>query len=122
MALYMSCLANMYLQQGRYDEAEPLFRQVLENRRIKRGEGHLATLETVYLLGTLYKNRGRNDKAESFLLRALWGRRLTLGDEHPDTLEAWNSLIELYEAWNKPDEAEKWRSNLPQRDDAAGGT
>ena len=114
MALLISCLAHMYLQQGRYDEAEPLFLQVLENRRIKRGETHLATLETVYFLGTLYKNQSRFDKAESFLLRAIWGRRFMLGDEHPDTLEAWNSLIDLYEAWGKPDEAAKWRANLPR--------
>jgi len=100
----------MYLQQGRYDEAESLFLQILENRRIKRGEGHLATLETAYLLGTLYKNQGRYDKAEYFLLEAAWGRHFALGDEHPDTLEALNNLIDLYESWNKPKEVEKWRA------------
>jgi len=114
----VSALAHMYLQQGRHDEAEPLFLQVLENRRINRGEGHLATLETEYFLGTLYTNQGHHDQAESFLLRAVWGRRFELGDEHADTLEAWNSLVDLYEAWNKPEEAAKWRAELPQRDDA----
>ncbi len=116
IALFISCFAHTYLQQGRYDEAEPLLLDILQNRRLKRGETHLATLETVYLLGTLYKSQSRYDKAESFLLRATWGRRLTLGDEHPDTLETWNSLVELYEAWGKPDKAEEWRAKLPQTD------
>jgi tetratricopeptide (TPR) repeat protein/tRNA A-37 threonylcarbamoyl transferase component Bud32 len=110
----VSLLAHMYLQQERYDEAESLFLQILENRRIKRGEGHLATLETEYLLGTLYKNQGRYDKAEYFLLEAAWGRHFALGDEHPDTVEALNNLIDLYESWNKPEKAEKWRAKLPQ--------
>ena len=112
----VSSLAHMYLQQERYDEAEPLFLQIWENRRISRGEGHLATLETVYFLGTLYKNQGRHDQAESFLERAVWGRRFALGDEHPDTLEAWNSLIDLYKTWNKPEEAAKWRTKLPSKE------
>jgi tetratricopeptide (TPR) repeat protein len=110
----VSLLAHMYLQQERYDEAESLFLQILENRRIKRGEGHLATLQTMYLLGTLYKNQGRYDKAEYFLLEAAWGRHFALGDEHPDTVEALNNLIDLYESWNKPEKAEKWRAKLPQ--------
>jgi len=108
----VSRIAYIYLQQERYDEAEPLFLQVLENRRINRGEGHLATLETEFLLGTLYKNWGRHDKAEYFLLEAAWGRHFALGDEHPDTLEALNTLIELYEAWNKPEQANQWRAKL----------
>ncbi len=115
MALYISCLAHMYLKLGRYDEAEHLLLQVLENRRIKRGETHLATLETVYFLGMLYKNQSHYDKAESFLLRAAWGRRLLLGDEHTDTLESINSLIELYKDWGKPDKAEEWRAKLSTR-------
>jgi len=106
----------MYLQQGRYDEAEPLLLDVLQNRRIKRGETHLATLETVYFLGILYKNQSCYDKAESFLLRAAWGRRLMLSDEHPDTLKTLNSLIDLYEAWNKPEQAGDWRTKLPQKE------
>jgi len=29
-----------------------------------------------------------------------------------------NNLIALYEAWNKPEKAEKWRTKLPQTENA----
>ena len=87
---------------------------VLENRRVKRGETDRSTLEAAETIAKFFKDQQRYDKAEPLMLRAVWGRRITLGDAHPDTLESWQNLIDLYEAWNKPDEAERWRSRRPQ--------
>ncbi len=114
MTLYMQELATIYAKQGRFDEAEPIFLKVLENRRIKRGNAHRDTLRTFHTIANFYKDQQRYEKAEPFMIRAVWGRRITLGDEHPDTLESWHSLIALYETWGKPEKAAQWRENLPQ--------
>ena len=101
-------------KQKLYDEAERLFHEALEGRKLKLGEDHPHTLETKNDLAVLYKEQSQYDEAEKLFLEAVEGRRLKLGDTHPHTLESWNNLIDLYEAWGKSEKAEEWRANLLQ--------
>ena len=105
-------LAVLYTKHKKYDDAERLFDEVLEARKLKLGEDHPDTLESKNDLAMLYKEQGDYDKAELLLLEAIKGRRLKLGDNHPHTIESLNNLITLYEAWNKPEIAKEWRSKL----------
>ena len=107
-------LAVLRTKQKKYEEAERLFHEALEARKLKLGDDHPATLETKNDLALLYKEQERYEESEKYLLEAVEGRRLKLGDNHPHTIESIKSLIALYESWNKPEKAEQWRAKLPE--------
>jgi serine/threonine protein kinase len=107
-------LAVLRSKQKQYEDAERLFQEVLEARKIKLGDVHPSTLKSKNDLAVLYKEQTRYEEAEPLLLEAVEGQRLKLGDNHQHTLESWHNLIELYEAWNKPEKAEEWRAKLLQ--------
>jgi len=107
-------LGVLRTKQKRYGEAEDLFHEALEGRKLKLGENHPETLETKNDLAVLYKEQGAYDKAEPLLLEALKGRRLKLGETHPHTKESLNNLIDLYEAWGEPEQAKKWKAILAE--------
>jgi tetratricopeptide (TPR) repeat protein len=110
-------LAVLYTKQKKYEDAERLFHDVLERRKLKLGDDHPDTLESKNDLALLYKERGRYEESEKYLLGAVKGRRPKLGDTHPHTQESIKTLITLYEAWNKPEKAEEWRAKLGQIED-----
>jgi serine/threonine protein kinase len=107
-------LAVLRTKQKKYEEAERLFHEALEARKLKLGDDHPHTLETKNDLAVLYKEQAKYQEAEKLLLEAVEGRRLKLGDKHPHTVESLKNLIELYEVWNKPEMAEQWRAKLPR--------
>jgi len=111
---YMNELAVLRTKQKQYNEAERLFHEALETRKLKLGPDHPHTLESKNDLAVLYKEKGDHEKAEPLLLDAIEGRRRKLGDTHPHTLESMNNLITLYEVWNKPEKANQWRAKLPK--------
>ena len=56
-------LAVLYKQQERYEEAEELLRKVIEGRRLKLGETHPHTLESMKNLIALYEAWNKPAKA-----------------------------------------------------------
>ncbi|KAF8621352.1 hypothetical protein AX15_007855, partial [Amanita polypyramis BW_CC] len=54
----------MYWKQGRWDEAEKLHVHVMEAWKIKLGEDHPATLDSITSLAFAYKNQGRLEDAQ----------------------------------------------------------
>jgi len=111
---YMNGLAVLRTKQKQYEEAESLFNEALEARKIKLGDDHPGTLESKNDLAVLYKEQERYEEAEKLLLEAVKGRSLKLGDQHPATQESQKNLTELYEALGKLEEAAQWRAKLPQ--------
>ena len=79
-------LASELKAQGKYDEAEPLYREALEMRRATRGDRHSSTLTSIGNLGTLLRDKGDLTAAEPLLREALEVSRETLGDRYPSTL------------------------------------
>ena len=71
--------------RGRYDQAEPLFKEVLAAQRVKPGADHPDTIITMSNLGVLYRDRGRYREAEPLFREALAGARKTHGLGHPNT-------------------------------------
>src|SRR5437763_1062752 len=61
--------------QGRYADADPLFRQVLAARRRTLGDDHPATPSTAHPLARLIARHARYGAALEMASRALGGRR-----------------------------------------------
>ena len=88
----LDTLATELQNQGKYDEAEPLFREALEVDRETLGNRHPDTLAAISNLGGLLHAKGDLAAAEPLCREALEVRRETLGDRHPSTLASINSL------------------------------
>ena len=79
-------LADKTAGQGRYREAEELYRQVLTRQLQVMGDKHADTLKTRRRLASSIAHQGRYREAELMYLQVLPDLSQTLGDEHPDTL------------------------------------
>ena len=88
----MNNLANVYLDQGKLEEARKLKEQVLENRRRVLGDEHPDTLNSMNSLGWLFLQQGKLEEARKLYEEVLENRRRVLGDEHPHTLRSMNQL------------------------------
>jgi tetratricopeptide (TPR) repeat protein len=62
-------LAIVYRNQGRYEEAERLYRRALEGREEKLGPKHPDTLTTVEGLAGVYRSQGRYEEADGLVRR-----------------------------------------------------
>jgi len=89
-------LANLYWNQGRYAEAEPLYLETLETRKRVLGDDHPDTLHSMNNLAIVYLDQGRYAEAEPLHLETLETRKRVLGDDHPNTLASMNNLANLY--------------------------
>ena len=108
-------------EQGRYDEAEPFARKVVELGAEKFGPDHPATAVIIDNLATLYQHQGKYAEAEPVFKRALAIREKALGAEHPDVGQSLNYLALLYQAQGKDAEAEPlYHRSLAIREKALG--
>jgi len=89
-------LAELYYNQGRYAEAEPLFKQALEMTKHLLGPEHPDVATSLDNLAALYQSQGRYAEAESLFKQALEMRKHLLGPEHPDVTYSLNNLAALY--------------------------
>ena len=81
--------------QGKYDEAEPLYRRSLAGKEEALGPAHPDTLNTVGNLAILFAQQGKYDEAEPMFRRQLAGEEEALGPAHPKTLSTMNNLALL---------------------------
>ena len=81
--------------QGKYDEAEPLYREAVKVSRETVGDRHPDTLGSINNLGTLLWDKGDLAAAELLCREALEGLRETLGDQHPNTIACSDNLGKL---------------------------
>jgi tetratricopeptide (TPR) repeat protein len=102
----MGGLAVLYKDQGRYDEAEPLFLETLETQKRVLGDDHSSTLTSMGGLADVYTGQGRYDKSESLHLETLETQKRVLGDDHRNTLISIHNLAFLYMKQGRYDEAE----------------
>ena len=85
-------LASCLDSQGRYAEAEPLYRSALEAMQRVHGEEHPATLGIVDNLASCLYNLDRYAEAEALHRSALEAMQRVQGEEHPSTLNVFNNL------------------------------
>jgi tetratricopeptide (TPR) repeat protein len=99
-------LAALYQSQGRYSEAEPLYKQALAIRKAQLGDNHPSTATSLNNLAELYRLQGRYSEAEPLYKEALPITKTQLGDNHPDTAISLNNLAALYQSQGRYSEAE----------------
>ena len=83
---------------GRYAEAEPLARELVEKRTRSQGRESAATLQSIGNLANLLRTKGDYAAAEPLYRRVLEAQERVLGPEHPDTLRSVNNLAGLLNA------------------------
>jgi tetratricopeptide (TPR) repeat protein len=81
----MNSLAALYRRQGRFAEAEPLFRRALAIYEKAAGPEHPAVATLLSNLGQVLKVEGRYDEAEPLIRRSLAIHDKAQGKDHPDT-------------------------------------
>jgi tetratricopeptide (TPR) repeat protein len=92
---------------GRYNEAEELFVQVMETRKAKLGADHPYTLTSIANLASTYRNQGRWDAAEELEVQVIETSKAKLGADHRDTLTSLAHLSLTYRNQGRWDAAEE---------------
>lgn len=90
-------LAELYYRMGRYEDSEPLLRQVLSFRREYNGPQSPEVADATEELGLNYFDQGNLEQAEVLLKQslALWRKIYSTGI-HPDLSVNINNLASLY--------------------------
>jgi serine/threonine protein kinase len=102
-------LALLRLAQGRYDEAEELFKQGIDFGTANLpGKDHPVTLRNVNGLAIIRIKQKRYEEAKTLLERALEGRKLKLGEDHPNTIRTIHYFGILYREQGQFDKAERF--------------
>ena len=109
--------------QQKYDEAEQLLRQSVQQREKVLGTTHEDTLQSKYILAlTLYGQR-KYDEAEQLLRQSIQQREKVLGTTHEDILQSKYILAFTLYGQQKYDEAEQLlRQSVQQREKVLGTT
>ncbi|KAF1948247.1 kinesin light chain [Byssothecium circinans] len=105
MTLVWKC-AMVLFSDGRYNESEELFVQVMETRKRVLGEEHPDTLTSMANLASTYRNQGRWKEAEELQAKELEICLKVLGKEHPDTLASMANLASTFWSQSRLTEAE----------------
>ncbi|MEL6512757.1 MAG: tetratricopeptide repeat protein [Pseudomonadota bacterium] len=105
-ATQLNNLALVVQAQGRYAEAEDLFKQALEIDRATIGEGHPDYASGLNNLAGVVQAQGRYPEAEDLYKQALEIGRATIGEEHPDYATRLNNLAGVVQAQGRYAEAE----------------
>ena len=99
-------LADLYYNQGKYEQAEQLYLRVLRIREQQLGPEHTDTVISLNNLASLYYNQGKYGQAEQLYLRVLRIWEQQLGHLHPDIAINLNNLAYLYHTQRKFKQAE----------------
>jgi tetratricopeptide (TPR) repeat protein len=99
-------IAALLFAEGKYNEAERLFRAVVDVRTHALGPEHPDTLDSRHRLIYSLVRQTRNAEAESEARAVLQLREKVLGSEHPDTLASRSSLAHVLAKEGKNAEAE----------------
>lgn len=85
-------IALCYYSDGRFDEAEAFFRNVVDFRTNKLGPEHPDTLKSMAKLALTYHAQSRFQESKELGLTALDGQKRALGEEDPETLSTMSHL------------------------------
>lgn len=105
VANVLNSLAGLYLQQGAYSKAEPLYLRSLDIWTKAKGPMHPGVATCLRNLGALYTDQGAYQKAESLYLRALHNDEHVLGTLHPDVVQDLYGFARLYRVQAAHDKA-----------------
>ncbi len=99
-------LAELYRAQGRYTEAESLYKRSIAISEKALGPEHPDVATSLNNLAELYSAQGRYAEAEPLHKRSLAIGEKALGPEHPNNTRSLNGLARLYHDQGRYGEAE----------------
>jgi tetratricopeptide (TPR) repeat protein len=105
VAASLNNLAQLYKAQGRYADAEPLFKRSLAISEKTLGPDHPNVAASLNNLAQLYKAQGRYAEAEPLYERSLAISEKALGPDNPKVAISLNDLAGLYDAQGRYDDA-----------------
>jgi tetratricopeptide (TPR) repeat protein len=112
-------VAAVYQDQGRYSEAESLYRKAAAVWERTQEQADLAAC--LNNLAAIERLLGRNRESEALYLRSIAIRERALPPAHPDLAITWNNLGELYLTLGRYEEAEAFiRRALDAREKTLG--
>ncbi len=100
-------LADLYIVQGRIDDAERQFVEVIRRQRAAYGENNEAIADSLNRLGVLLADDGRASEALSLFEESLRLRARIYGPEAPPTVATMQNLASAYREVGRYAEAEK---------------
>lgn len=101
-------LAELRLERGRADAAEPLLREALAIRARMLPRGHWRTAAARGALGAGLTALDRRPEAEGHLTEAYETLSRTRGVEDRHTREVLGHLVELYDRWERPEAGDRY--------------
>ncbi|CAE7616385.1 klc-2 [Symbiodinium sp. KB8] len=104
--------AEFLKERGRLEEAEELYRQVLESRRVKLGDEHADTMSSISDLATLLKEKEEWKEAEQLFCDKLKRCQSVHGTQHKETITATKKLAKFLKERGRQGEAEELLSSL----------
>lgn len=104
-ATLLNMLGELYRSQGRYNEAEPLFKRSLAMRERELGPDHTKVAESLNNLAVLYHNLRRYNDAEPLIKRSLIILENALGPDHPIVAQSLQNLASIYMTLGRFDDA-----------------
>ena len=107
-AISFNNLANLYVREGRYNDAEKLYRKCLEVIKRVLGEEHPNTVLIYNNLAKVCVRQGNYEDAFTLLEKAYHIFMDSLGRNHPYTQEALDNLKHSYYACNPQGDFENW--------------
>ncbi|RMZ69754.1 kinesin light chain 1 [Pyrenophora seminiperda CCB06] len=100
-------IAMCYYSDGQFDEAEALFRRVMEFRTKVLGAEHPDTLKSIAKLALTYHGQSRFQEAKVLGSRAVEAQKRVIGEEDPETLSTMSHLAMTYSDLSQWKEAEE---------------
>lgn len=107
LAIGLDNLAELYRHQGRYEEAEPLFEQVLAIWRKHLGGNHINVATSISNLALLYAAQGRYEEARPLFEQSLSIKRAQTVENPLDVAIGLNNLASVYMREGRHEEAEQ---------------
>ena len=95
LALVLSNLGLLYLEQNRPDDAEAPLHKALEIRQAAFAQNSKEVAESMVNLATLYSNTGRRSEAKQMYEQAIDTLEMQLGPDHPETAEVLQDYADL---------------------------
>ena len=105
VAMSLNNMANLYYDQGKYDEAFRLHKEALDIKERQLGTNHMEVAQSLSNLANAYTELGQYDMAERLLTRALGIVDVNQGANLPERAYFLSNLSSVYLHQRKLDEA-----------------
>ncbi|KJJ33049.1 putative kinesin light chain [Aspergillus flavus AF70] len=108
-------IADCLNSDGKYHEAEALYKTLIRINQDRYGIEHTTTLTSMAELASIYWHQGRWSEAEQLNIQVLERRKTVLGTEHSSTLTSMANLASTYLYQGRWSEAEQLNIQVLER-------